>query len=195
MTSYGRIHALRRTGLESFKLNGQAYQASQLDFWQWAASNMVANTMRGVLAEYIVALALGIATGTREEWAAWDLTMQDGTRIEVKSAAYVQAWLQQKPSTISFGVEKRRQWDEVSGLTQAPARAAHIYVFALLAHLDQATLDPLDLDQWVFYVVPTPVLDARERSQHSITLASLEKLAKPLRFGQLAAAVKGAPTR
>lgn len=195
MTSYGRIEVLRRTGAEKFKLNGQALSETQLEFWQWAASDMVANTMRGVLAEYIVALALGVATGTREEWAAWDLTMPDGTRIEVKSAAYVQAWQQQKPSTISFGVEKRRQWDEASGFSQSPARAAHIYVFALLAHLDQATLDPLDLDQWVFYVVPTPVLDARERSQHSITLASLEKLAKPLRFGQLAAAVKGETAR
>ncbi|MEZ5924923.1 MAG: hypothetical protein R3D57_11140 [Hyphomicrobiaceae bacterium] len=190
MTSDGRIQTARRTGAEDFRLNGVPFAAKQLDFWQWSASDMVANTMRGVLAEYIVALALGIADGMREEWAAWDLTMADATRIEVKSAAYVQSWQQAKPSVISFSVAKSRQWSETSGLGNESSRPAQIYVFALLAHMDQATLDPLDLDQWVFYVLPTSVLDARQRSQHSITLPSLAKLAEPRRFEQLADAVR-----
>jgi hypothetical protein len=37
-------------------------------------------------------------------------------------------------------------------------------------------MDPLNLDQWEFYVLPTAVLDARGRSQHSITLPSLKAL-------------------
>lgn len=51
-----------------------------------------------------------------------------------------------------------------------------MYVFALLAHKDQDTLDPFDLSQWEFYVVPASTLDRRERSQHSITLKSLRAL-------------------
>jgi hypothetical protein len=51
-----------------------------------------------------------------------------------------------------------------------------VYVFALLAHQHQATLDPLDVAQWEFYVVPTATRDRRERSQHSITLKSLRAL-------------------
>jgi hypothetical protein len=63
-------------------------------------------------------------------------------------------------------------------------------VFALLAHQEQATLDPLDLDQWEFYVLPTAVLDARERSQHSITLPSLKALhGEPVTFEGIAGAV------
>ena len=34
----------------------------------------------------------------------------------------------------------------------------------------------MNVRQWKFFVVPTAVLDARERSQHSITLHTLEKL-------------------
>jgi hypothetical protein len=72
-----------------------------------------------------------------------------------------------------------------------------VYVFALLAHQNQATLDPLNLVQWEFYVVPTAVLDARERSQHSITLPSLKALhGEPVGFQGLRQAVvtaAGAP--
>jgi hypothetical protein len=48
---------------------------------------------------------------------------------------------------------------------------------------------PLDLDQWVFYVLSTAVLDGRTRSQHSITLKTLEGLTAAVRFGELRQAV------
>ena len=59
----------------------------------------------------------------------------------------------------------------------------------MLAHTDKATLNPLDLDQWTFYVLATSVLDARTRSQHSITLRTLAGLTAAVTFGDLAAAV------
>jgi hypothetical protein len=65
-----------------------------------------------------------------------------------------------------------------------------VYVLALLAHTDKATVDPLDLDQWVFYVLPTVVLDGRTRSQHSITLKTLQGLTAVAGFGGLRQAVQ-----
>jgi hypothetical protein len=56
--------------------------------------------------------------------------------------------------------------------------------------MDQAVIDPLNLDQWVFYVVPTPVLERHERSQHSISLTSLQGIAKQLTWTQLADSVE-----
>jgi len=47
-----------------------------LDFWQWSASDLVGNTLRGVLAEYIVAQALAAAREIREGWAPYDLITQ-----------------------------------------------------------------------------------------------------------------------
>jgi len=169
-----------------------------LGFWQWSASDLVSNATRGVLAEFIVASALGIPLdGVRDEWGAFDLTTPDGVSVEVKSAAYIQSWHQSGYSKITFGVRPTRGWDANTNVQEKEARRqAQVYVFALLAHKDQATLDPLDIAQWEFYVVPTLFLDQRERSQHSITLPSLQKLVgPPVSYTGLAEAVKKASGR
>lgn len=50
------------------------------------------NTVRGVIAEFLVASALGISGDMREAWSPFDLLTEDGIKIEVKSSAYVQQW-------------------------------------------------------------------------------------------------------
>jgi hypothetical protein len=180
MSDLGPINVTRLAGTEPFHAGGRALGFSVGSFWQWAVSDLVSNATRGVLAEYLVAQALGVADGVRDQWAAYDLTAPDGTRVEVKSAAYVQSWHQERLSTISFRVGKSRAWDrETNRQSTESRRQADVYVFAVLAHQDQATLDPLDARQWQFYVLPTRVLDQRQRSQHSITLKSLQALAGP----------------
>jgi hypothetical protein len=75
-------------------------------------------------------------------------------------------------------------------------RQADVYVFALLHHTDKSTIDPLNVGQERFYVLPTSVLNARMRSQHSITLQSLEKECRGcVAFGELAEAVTAAAMR
>lgn len=54
----------------------------------------------GMLAEFLVAEALGAATRPRSEWDAYDVVTPDGIRVEVKSSAYVQAWAPARPSSI-----------------------------------------------------------------------------------------------
>lgn len=69
-------------------------------------------------------------------------------------------------------------WDAETNTYQSEKyRQADVYVFALLAHKDKPTINPLDVSQWKLYVMPTFELDKRERSQHSITLNSLRALA------------------
>jgi hypothetical protein len=163
-----------------------------LEFWQWSASDLVDNTTRGILAEFIVASALRVPLdGPRESWAAYDLTTPDGVTVEVKSAAYVQSWHQETLSKIIFNVRHTRGWSaETNALEPESRRQAMVYVFALLAHKDKATIDPLDIAQWQFHVLPTSVLNARKRSQHSITLPSLQALSGgPVPYTQLSQAV------
>ncbi len=177
MSNLGPIEVKRRDGHESFHASGRTLGFDLLSFWQWSASDVVSNATRGVLAEYLVAQALGVAGGVREEWAAYDLKALDGTQVEVKSAAYIQSWHQDKLSQITFRVPKTRAWDKHTGRqSDHTRRQAEVYVFALLAHTDQETLDPLEVSQWEFFVIPTILLDNRERSQHSITLPSLREL-------------------
>ena len=163
-----------------------------LDFWSWSASDLVSNATRGCLAEFIVAKALGISTiDVRDEWAAYDLITPDGVKIEAKSAAYVQSWAQKRHSPIQFVTPKTRAWDPDTNLQATEAkRQADVYVFALLAHKDKATVDPLDLGQWRFYVLPTVTLDSRTRSQHSITLKTLDRICgDPVAYHDLRALV------
>ncbi len=188
----GRIEVELLKGDEAFRLGGEEMPFNVHGFWAWSVSDLVSNATRGRLAEYIVAKACGVGTShPRDEWAAVDLETPKGVLVEVKSAAYVQSWHQEKLSAISFGVKKTLKWDpETNRQGEEPERTADVYVFALLAHQEQSTLDPLNLDQWEFYVLPTCVLNERKRSQHSITLPSLKKLnAGPHGFSELRGAV------
>ena len=191
----GRLEIRRLSGVEVFHSNGVPHDFAVADFWGWSTSDLVNNTTRGVLAEYIVAKALTIPTDqARDDWGAFDLRTNRGLRIEVKSSAYVQSWTQKRLSTIQFVVSKRLGWDpETNEMETEARRHADIYVFALLAHRDKTTINPLDLSQWQFWAVPTRDLDERSRSQHSITLTSLLKLAgDPVGFEGLTAAVNEA---
>lgn len=173
------VGSLRRSGSEPFHNAGTTAGFDLLAFWQWCTSDVLSNATRGRIAEFIVARALGLgAESIRDEWAAYDLETDFGIKIEVKSAAYVQSWHQVRPSVISFRTPKTRAWDPLTNVMESESRRqADVYVFALLAHEDKPTIDPLDLSQWRFYVLPTRILDERTRSQHSITLNTLERLA------------------
>jgi hypothetical protein len=191
----GRLTIKRKTGAEEFHVDGQELDFNLLSFWQWMASDLVNNALRGELAEYIVARALGLDTlKPREPWAAFDLQTPSGIRIEVKSAAYVQSWYQSRLSTIIFNVPKTLYWDSITNRqAKEKQRQADVYVFALLAHQDKETIDPLNINQWAFYVLPTAVLNERTRSQYSITLKSLVKLCgKALTYDELRQAVETA---
>jgi len=187
------LNVTRKEGRESFHSNGRQLPFDLLSYWQWSASDLVSNATRGIVAEYIVARALGLAEkGVRDEWAAYDLETPSGIKIEVKSAAYLQSWHQERLSPVKFVVPKTRAWDaDTNTQSQESKRQADVYVFALLVHTDKETVDPLNIDQWHFYVLPTAVLDARKRSQHSITLKSLEKLcSEPTPYDELPQAVE-----
>lgn len=191
----GRLTVKRKLGPERFRDGAKELGFDLQAFWQWYASDLVSNATRGCLAEYIVAQALDAdACGIRDEWAACDLCTPEVIEVEVKSAAFLQTWNQRTLSKISFSTRRTLAWDPVTNLQEKEARRqAHVYVFALLAHTNKASIDPMDLSQWLFYVVATTVLDARTRSQHSITLRSFESLAGPgVVFAGLREAVRAA---
>lgn len=167
---------------ESFRSGDRPIDVKIVDYWRWSGSTLLDNVERGVLAEFLVARALGLTDEARVEWGAYDLKMSidnggRGIRIEVKSAAYVQSWPQERDSRISFGIAPTKEvWDPRTNSTETlpkAARVADIYVFChftpTLAHRDEA--DPLDVDQWSFYVLATEILDRERPAGASIGLA------------------------
>ena len=87
----GKLEVKRQAGTERFCAVGRDLEFDLLSFWQWSCSDLLSNATRGIVAEFLVARALGTAVyGVRYEWAAHDLEAPDGITIEVKSAAYLQ---------------------------------------------------------------------------------------------------------
>ena len=99
----------RKDGKESFV--GLEPKRTLQDFWAWAFSDLVGNTERGKLAEYIVATAIGCHMETSPTWESFDLLSPEGIRVEVKTSAYIQSWEQKKFSTITFNIPQTRYWD------------------------------------------------------------------------------------
>lgn len=175
--SFPPLQVLRKTGAEPFRCGDVSLKRTLLDFWRWSSSDLVGNALRGVLAEYIVACALDLPDGARVEWDAFDLKTPQGLTLEVKSAAYLQSWQQKALSQITFGIQPTRAWEAATNdYTGELKRQADIYVFCLLHHQDKATVDPLDMDQWTFFLLLASVLDEKFPVQKSIRLASLLKI-------------------
>ncbi len=105
----GRIDPERLRGTERFSSRGSGLDLTVLDFWAWSSSDLMENTTRGVLAEFIVAHAIGADTsGVRNGWASVDLALPDGTLVEVKSSSYIQSWEQKALSRITYGIAPTR---------------------------------------------------------------------------------------
>lgn len=181
-----------KNGSEKFTSQDQDLNFSLLDFWQWSVSDILSNATRGMLAEFIIAKALNADIAkVRNEWDAFDLITPQGIKIEVKSSAYLQSWEQSNYSKINFSIKTANPWNwAIDKRSEQAIRSADFYIFCLLNHKDKSTVNPLNLNQWEFYILATEKLNNYTRSQHSITLNSLRKLTSPLKFEELNSATQ-----
>ncbi|MCL2825617.1 MAG: hypothetical protein FWD57_16615 [Polyangiaceae bacterium] len=179
------VEPTRKTGDEPFTNNGEPINANISDFWRWAYSDLLNNIHRGKLAEFIVASALCVADGISGTWEKYDITFR-GIRIEVKSAAYLQSWHQENLSAISFDIRPTLGWDATTGKYDTmQKRQADVYVMCLLKHKDKKTVDPLNLEQWEFYVVETAMLNELLAAQKRVSLGFLKKRIAPCDYGDI----------
>lgn len=171
------INLSKKTGEENFFIQDEKLDIRLINFWRWNQSDLLSNSLRGVLAEYLVATALGVDEGIRTEWDAYDLITEDGIKIEVKSSAYIQSWNQNSDSNISFSIRKTKGWNsKTNEYSNELKRQGDVYVFCLLKHRDKETVNPLNLNQWEFYILPTKILNDKKGDQQSIGLNPLLKL-------------------
>lgn len=153
-------------------------------YWEWAHSNLMDNAERGALAEFIVKQAVGDMSATRTNWDAYDLLSPEGIKVEIKASGYLQSWDQDKFSSIKFSIRPTYGWDARTNSTDTVMRRqSDVYVFCLHKHKDKSTVNPLDIEQWEFYVVPTRTLNERCGDQKSITLSALKALGiEPVKY-------------
>lgn len=146
------------------------------------------NNVRGYLAEFLVARAVG-STAARVEWDPWDVTAPDDTRIEVKSSGYLQAWGQQRLSRPTFRVAPAYGWDPATATWSAQQTFnADAYVFCLHTAKTHDEYDPLSVSQWLFYVADREAVAAKAGA--SMGVATLERVAgAPVTFAGLSSAI------
>jgi hypothetical protein len=184
---YPIIPPRQLSGDEAFQTASGQTAATVLDFWRWAFGDLMSNASRGVLAEFIVATALETTSHLRQEWAPFDLIYQNGIRVEVKAAGYIQGWGHDRLAVPKFSIRKAQYYDRSKGQYQPPkARHSEVYVFCLHKCKDPKLVDPLDLSQWCFYVVPTKEMDELWRERKDISAKQLEAGGyRPVNYEQL----------
>ena len=116
----GVISTKKLDGTETFKKAEDSPMAAAdiLDYWSWAYSDIIGNTNRGALAEFIVARAIGSEAAVRNDWAAYDLETPSGIKVEVKSSTKVShfCWLpteQTLTSSLSIAAVELVPWREL----------------------------------------------------------------------------------
>jgi hypothetical protein len=170
-SNFEKIEASRIPIDKHFEHRNRAMDFSITDFWQWALSDLIENRNRGILAEFLVMKALGINQNTRLEWDAYDLITANGVKIEIKSAAYFQSWEQKNKSDIVFNIAPTNH------NTPQAKRLADIYIFCLLnIEDDSQSINPMQLEQWTFYIVKTDELNQRLKNQKTLRLKTLATL-------------------
>ena len=131
---------------------------SVLDFWKYAYGQL--EGLGDTLAEFFVAKALGIEKAENVNyWTAYDMAYRN-KRIEVKATRYVHPWNTHISKVRTFSIEPTNNsyWgnseEGVNG-GKKRSRQSEVYVFCLNNNMDIEKNDPLNMDDWVFYVVPT----------------------------------------
>lgn len=163
---------------ECFRLDErQNSTASVGGFWQWAFSNFADNTIRGILAEYIIGTALGCNMGIpRDPWGNFDLLMPENIRVEVKASGRVQSWDSRGSKPTFSGLKGRSTTADGAAYQGSRELRADVYVFALQTVNIPEEFRPLDLGQWRFWVISRQTLE--ELNQQSISLPRVIQLGK-----------------
>lgn len=179
-------------GSETFRSGGARLDLTLLDFWRWSEADLLATSTRARLAEFIVARLLGVDTESPRSDRSPDLLTAGGIAVRVKSASCVTCESRRDLSKIHFTPLPWRA-PRRDAACAPPLPHARAYVFGLLGREERSDANPLDLDQWRFFVPPTARLEARMRSQRTLSLAALEALSGgPVPSGGLAEAVRRA---
>jgi hypothetical protein len=174
------------------KLTGDADytpDSSLLEFWRWAFSDQCDDDIKGVFAEWMVGILLGLplASSRRISWANSDIILPSGLRIEVKSCALWQSWklLDESgrpkppspqatldPNRIRFGGLQARTAVSPGTAVDVVSFKSDVYVFCMHVQTDPIAWDAWNLSNWEFYVMTKEELSARNIAT-GITLATL----------------------
>ena len=171
-------------------------KTGMLDFWKWAFSDLLEDTLKGLYAEWLVGHLLGLPMkrGDRFHYGNFDLRSSGGLRIEVKSSSYWQSWKLRNPDGSPRSTDEVDSWrptdkkrivfgglrakDAVDRTNVTIGYKSDVYVFAFQSETDPLVWDALDLSQWEFYFLSRADLD--KVGVKSLSLKRLRSMCSPL---------------
>lgn len=169
------IEIKRKNGKEKFENMDKKIKLS--NFWSWAYSDLMGNTERAKLAEYIVATAINKENIVTNHFSKYDLITNENIKIEVKTSAYLQSWGQKDYSKIIFNIPKTYGWNNTDNTYEKEKkRQSEVYVFCVLKHKNQYTVNPLNINQWEFYIIKTAIINEKCNNSKTISLIKLKNI-------------------
>ena len=172
------------SGKEKFTFQNEITGLSILEYWQWLYSDVY--DLQDTLAEYIVAKALGKdEPDNTGSWTLYDIAYR-GKRIEVKETSYYHSWQtdeEPKSKVRTFGITKA--YSEYQDNTSKLERQNDVYVFCLNTGETKRDSNPLQLEHWEFYVIPTSVINDNCGEQKTIRLSRIRKLTEKVDYDRL----------
>lgn len=172
------------SGDEKFSYNGVETDMNMLDYWKWHYSEIY--DLQDTIAEYIVARALGkTEADNKNYWTLFDILYRD-YKIEVKETSYYHAWQtdeEPKSKSRNFGITKA--YSEYQNNTSELKRQSDIYVFCLNTGYTRAESNPLKLENWEFYIVPTTKINELCGDAKSISLSRVRKITEMVKYSQI----------
>ena len=176
----GKEHTTERpellNGNETFKFNRKELGFNVKDYWRFQFSNLIDNL--GFVAEFLIAQALNKdEPDNAMGWTVFDAWYRN-KRIEVKATSYWQAWKKSHKISEIRNFSIRKTYIDYQNNKSEKARQNDIYIFCLDKGKTKETANPLNLKNWVFYVVPTKVINEQFGDQKTLSLKRLIKIEK-----------------
>ncbi|MCI6189593.1 MAG: hypothetical protein MR691_06560 [Clostridium sp.] len=159
-----QINIEKKSGREVFRYNNRSLSYNLKNFWSFQYSNLISSKIRDNISKFIVAKALNITDRKFEYFDGHDLTSKEGIPIDVRSASYITSLGEEPFKEIEFKIYKNGDIKKLYGF---------IYVFCLLSHRTKEGLDPLDINQWEFYITTRSNLEKILNGDEKITLKKL----------------------
>lgn len=171
-------------GDERFSFNGEQTEMSILDYWRWLYSDIY--DLKDTIAEYIVAKALGKdAPDNVGNWTLFDISYR-GLRLEVKETSYFHSWqTDEEPKSKQRVFSIGKAYSEYGDNTSEYARQNDIYIFCLSTGETRESSNPLKLENWEFYVLPTYVINEECKDGKTISLSRVRKLTDKVNYTEL----------
>lgn len=170
------------TGNEKFIFDDKELEFGILDFWKYKYSNVW--NIQEYIAEFLIEKALGLEKSQNtDSWTLYDINYRN-KRIEIKETSFYHPW--NENGNISnqrvFGITMANSSYENSLEENKFERQNDLYVFCLNIGTTKEESNPMNINNWEFYVAPTKIINDTCGNNKTISLGKVKNIAKQVDY-------------